>query len=458
MPSCRYTTDGGARENLQKGTIPEDDVFSAVDFSTGDNPLPIFQLQKKFNQQGKSPPLSAEFYTGWLTHWGEKLANTDANFTADSLDKILSINGSVVLYMAHGGTNFGFYSGANTGIDESDYQPDLTSYDYDAPIRESGDVDNAKYKALRRVIARYSAASLPSVPEDNIRAAYGQIKLTKFAFLFEMIDDHNLFPVVKSENPLPMESLGQMFGFVLYASEYPGRRSRSMLSIPKVHDRAQVFLSCASDENRRKYVGTISRWSNRPIELPYTNCPSLNKLYILVENMGRVNYGRYIFDRKGILSSVYLDRRPLYNWKMYSIPLHNLDEGRNVNSIIPHAYANFLNVSAQGKLKDGKDNLEPAFYAGHFAVDKIKDTYLSLRGWSKGVAFVNEYNIGRYWPVIGPQCNLYVPAPMLRDGENVVIILELESANPHLSVSSIDQPDFSCGSTKQFHHRLDFVT
>ncbi|GMP35112.1 hypothetical protein CsSME_00007698 [Camellia sinensis var. sinensis] len=141
-----YTTDGGSRETLEKGTIHGDAVFSAVDFTTGDEPWPIFKLQKEFNALGKSPPLSAEFYTGWLTHWGENIAKTDADFTAAALEKILSKNGSAVLYMAHGGTNFGFYSGANTGANESDYKPDLTSYDYDAPIQETGDVDNAKFK------------------------------------------------------------------------------------------------------------------------------------------------------------------------------------------------------------------------------------------------------------------------------------------------------------------------
>ncbi|KAJ4884437.1 Beta-galactosidase 17 [Raphanus sativus] len=153
-----YTTDGGTRETLEKGTVPLYDVYSAVDFSMGDDPWPIFELQKKFNAPGRSPPLSSEFYTGWLTHWGEKIAKTDAEFTAASLEKILSRNGSAVLYMVHGGTNFGFYNGANTGSDEFDYKPDLTSYDYDAPIKESGDIDNPKFKALQKVIKKYNAA------------------------------------------------------------------------------------------------------------------------------------------------------------------------------------------------------------------------------------------------------------------------------------------------------------
>ncbi|GMP35109.1 hypothetical protein CsSME_00007698 [Camellia sinensis var. sinensis] len=295
-----YTTDGGSRETLEKGTIHGDAVFSAVDFTTGDEPWPIFKLQKEFNALGKSPPLSAEFYTGWLTHWGENIAKTDADFTAAALEKILSKNGSAVLYMAHGGTNFGFYSGANTGANESDYKPDLTSYDYDAPIQETGDVDNAKFKALRSVIDKYSETSLPSVPSNNEKTGYGRIQLQKTAFLFDTLNIKDAVGVAEFESPISMESAGQMFGFSLYVSEYTANDNGNILFIPEVHDRAQVFISCPSkdDAKRSTYIGIIERWSNRPLSLPYTDCPSNVRLFILVENMGRVNYGSFIFDRK----------------------------------------------------------------------------------------------------------------------------------------------------------------
>ncbi|KAL0341883.1 UNVERIFIED_CONTAM: Beta-galactosidase 17 [Sesamum calycinum] len=399
-----YTTDGGARETLGKGTIPGDAVFSAVDFTTGDDPWPIFKLQKEFNAPGKSPPLSA---------------------------------------------------GANTGSNEADYKPDLTSYDYDAPIRESGDVNNAKYKALRRVIAKYSTEPLASIPPDNEKIGYGRIELDKVSFLYDMIGMKDLVDVVESENPISMEAIGQMFGFVLYASEYNPKGNGSMLSIPKVHDRAQVFISCSEDSGKRPtYIDVITRWSNRPINLPYLKCESNNKLLILVENMGRLNYGPYMFDRKGILSSVYLDSRPLYNWKMLPIPLQNLNEATQINPIILNAQKDFLN-----DLPAKNSVLQPAFYTGHFSVDKVRDTYISFKGWSKGIAFVNEINIGRFWPSAGPQCNLYVPAPMLRQGENTLVILELESPNTDLFVSSVDHPDFTCGPTrstlrKSREHRL----
>ncbi|XP_075075017.1 beta-galactosidase 17 isoform X2 [Nicotiana tabacum] len=396
-----YTTDGGSRENLNKGTIPGDTVFSAVDFTTGDDPWPNFKLQKEFNAPGKSPPLSTEFYTGWLTHWGEHIANTDATVTATYLERILSRNGSAVLYMAHGGTNFGFYNGANTGADESDYKPDLTSYDYDAPIKESGDIDNPKYQALRRVIAKYTAAPLASVPPNNEKKAYGLIKLQKTKSLFNIIDTKYFDGVTESEDPLAMESLGQMFGFMFYVSDYKAKANGSLLFIPKVRDRGQVFISCPSNSNEEipKYVGTIARWSNTPIRLPHTQCSSGSKIYILVENMGRINYGQYIFDKKGILSPVYLGGEPLHKWKMLPIPFHNLNEDQQINSVISDAYTNLGN-SVRKNLKNRINyHPEPAFYAGHLTVDEVKDTFLSFRGWSKGVAFINGYNIGRFWPV-----------------------------------------------------------
>ncbi|KAI4355504.1 hypothetical protein L6164_004268 [Bauhinia variegata] len=456
-----YTTDGGSRENLEKGTIRGDAVFSAVDFTTGDNPWPIFKLQKEFNAPGKSPPLSAEFYTGWLTHWGEKIAKTDADFTAAALENILRKNGSAVLYMAYGGTNFGFYNGANTGQNEADYKADLTSYDYDAPIRESGDVGNAKFNALRNVIARYSSAPLPSVPSKNERIGYGPIRLDRKAGLFDLFDMTNTFNAIESENPMSMESVGQMFGFLLYISQYTAKNRQSILFIPEMHDRAQIFISCPSEESGASptYVGTMERWSNNKLSLPDAKCISNISLFILVENMGRVNYGPYIFDRKGILSSVSLDGETLHGWKMLPIPFHNLNDAPTYNPIMQVVNSTFSKMPVPRKriiYNAENTSKEPAFYSGHFTIEKsndVKDTFISFNNWGKGIAFVNDFNLGRYWPLKGPQCNLYVPAPVLKQGDNIVVILELESPNPDFVVHTVDEPDFTCGSSSMVNVR-----
>ncbi|CAO2840197.1 unnamed protein product [Amaranthus hypochondriacus] len=448
-----YTTDGGTRTTLEKGTISGGSVYSAVDFATGDQPWPIFKLQKQFNAPGKSPPLSSEFYTGWLTHWGERIAKTDADFTANELGKILSRNGSVVLYMAHGGTNFGFFNGANTGSDESDYKPDLTSYDYDAPIRETGDVDNAKFRAIRRVIQQYATVTLPPVPSNNEKAGYGYVQLKKTSNLFDIIGIPNDTNVVESASPIPMEFVGQMHGFLLYISEFNTHDNASSLMISKVHDRAQVFISCPVNDHggRPVYAGKIERWSNKALQLPDLKCVSKSSLYVLVENMGRINYGPYIADSKGILSPVYVDGHILQNWKMFSIPLSNLND-QNRSSFHRVAGSDLTTLHAS-KIKQHKSkNLsnEPAFYTGYFIIDdadQVKDTFLSVDGWGKGIAFINDFNLGRYWPAFGPQCNLYVPAPLLRHGKNTVVLFELESPNAELAVSFVQHENFSCSRT-----------
>ncbi|KAJ0985524.1 hypothetical protein J5N97_003880 [Dioscorea zingiberensis] len=360
-----YTTDGGSKNTLDKGTIPGEEVYSAVDFSTGEDPWPIFQLQKKYNLPGKSPPLTAEFYTGWLTHWGEKIAVTDANSTAAALQKILSLNASAVLYMAHGGTNFGFFSGANTGENEKDYKADLTSYDYDAPIKESGDVQNLKFKALRNVIQKYSRGSLPPFPTNNEIARYGPVKVSKVASLFQVL--HALcdpIQVIETDQPVSMESIGQ------------------------------------------------------------------------VENLGRLNYGPYLYDRKGLLSAVILDGTILHRWRLYPVSFNKLSSILRSNPIMQVADPQNVDMTE-----------EPRFYQGSFFIDHknhVKDTYISFRGWTKGIAFVNNFNIGRFWPLMGPQCTLYVPAPILQHGENIVVILELHSPHPELMLNLVDNHDFSC--------------
>lgn len=456
-----YTTDGGAMGNLKNGSIPQDDVFAAVDFETGSNPWPIFRLQKKYNLPGKSAPLSSEFYTGWLTHWGERIATTDATSTAKALRKILCHNGSAVLYMAHGGTNFGFYNGANTGQDESDYKADLTSYDYDAPIKEHGDVHNSKYKELRRVIHECTGTPLHPLPSDIEKASYGLVKLQKVASLFDIIDYiSDPLKAAVSEHPLYMEQIGQMFGFLLYMSEYQAKLPSSILSIPKVHDRAQVFVSCSTDGVRNtRYAGVIERWSNKALEIPNLKCSSNTSLYILVENMGRVNYGPYIFDRKGILSPIQIDGIALNYWKMYPLTFNSLDNLPKLQLItqMPDVGTSKMSIHGDSKNKLQKSSFysnaegisaEPAFYEGHFHIDsesEIKDTFISFRGWNKGVAFVNNFNIGRFWPARGPQCALYVPAPIFRLGDNIVVIFELHGPNPELNINLVTEPDFTCG-------------
>lgn len=174
--------------------------------------------------------------------------------------------------------------------------------------------------------------------------------------------------------------------------------------------------------------------------------------------MGRVNYGPFIFDRKGILSPVYLDGEKANQWKMFPIPLHNLNEVSTYNPIMQAAYSAFREISSsRKKIYKHVTSKEPAFYSGKFSIDKssqVKDTFISFNNWGKGIVFINDFNLGRYWPLRGPQCNLYVPAPILKQGDNLLVILELESPDPELVIHTVDEPDFTCGSSGMSLHQL----
>lgn len=238
----------------------------------------------------------------------------------------------------------------------------------------------------------------------------------------------------------------QIFGVLLYKSEYSMKVRESTLSIPKVHDRAQVFISCALNEKfaSPKYVGVIERWSNQKLTIPKLQCSSNISLFILVENMGRVNYGPYIYDNKGILSDVILDGVVLHQWKMFPIDFGNVSKLSPPNAIMQVVDSRNDTLSAYRS-----NSGIPRFFEGRFTIDpteKVNDTFISLHGWNKGIVFINNFSLGRFWTLVGPQCTLYVPAPILKHGENIVVIFELHAPNPQFAVTFVEQPDFSCGS------------
>ena len=378
-----FTSDGACDSMLQGGTLPH--VFKTVNF--GSRPREQFNKLREFQPDG--PLMCTEYWNGWFEHWGEQHHTRDSEDVAKVLDEMLAIGASVNFYMFHGGTNFGFMNGANC---MEEYQPTVTSYDYDAPLTEWGD-PTPKYYAIRDVIKKY--VDVPDIPIEVMpKKAYGSVKLYEHVKLFDSLDD--IGRKFESPVPLPMEALDQSYGFILYRTFIAGPRDEAPLIIEDLHDRALVFID-------GKFKGVMHRNDKQPsinIRVPREGI----SLDILVENMGRVNYGPYLADRKGITKGVRIGQQYIYNWTIYTLEMDNLESLKFVE----------------------KTSCEfPCFFRGEFEVDEPCDTFLKLSGWTKCVCYINGFNLGRYWK-IGPQQALYVPGPLLKKGKNELIVFELE--------------------------------
>jgi beta-galactosidase len=349
----------------------------------------------------------SEFWSGWFDHWGEEHhldadGGTSIQRSLDALDEILSAGASINFYMFHGGTNFGFMNGAN-GYPTL-YQANVTSYDYASPIGEDGDL-SPRYESYREVLKKY--ADLPSIAhlQPGKKCAFGSVELKESTGLFESLaalSQPRTSVVTKT-----MEDLDQDYGFILYRTRVSGPRM-GVLRVIGLHDRAQLFLD-----------GDLLEVLDRESGNEYTAIDIARdaQLDILVENMGRVNFGPSLMDRKGITGGVTVNDQFQFGWEIFPLPLNDLS-----------------------RLKFGLSQPEsfPAFFRAHFNVDDPADTFLALPGWTKGVAWVNGFNLGRYWER-GPQKTLYVPAPALKRGENELIVLELHGTSS-LLVDFQDKP------------------
>ena len=378
-----FTSDGESGRNLLAGTL--DGIHATVNFGAG--PERAFRALRRFQPQG--PLMCTEFWDGWFDYWGFWHQTRPASRMANRYNRMLRAGASVNLYMWHGGTNFGFMNGANFALGR--YLPDVTSYDYDAPLSEAGELTK-KYQAMRRVIGKYAPLPDLPLPAPAPKMDLGPVSVTGSISLWEALPA--LSTPVRLPNPEPMEFLGQSYGFILYRTHLRGPQGGS-LSILGLHDRAQVFLD-------GQPLGILTR--NKPSQKLAIHVPAGGaQLDILVENMGRVNFGPYLLDRKGILGGVLLGGHFVFDWETFCLPLEDL--------------------SRLGFAPLSSPPAAPAFYHVPFSVDRPLDTFLALPGWTKGVAWVNGFNLGRYWKV-GPQQTLYVPAPILRQGENELVIFE----------------------------------
>lgn len=411
-----FTTDI-PNERMHCGKI--ENVFATTDFGIDriheiDN---IWSMLRK--QQPTGPLVNSEFYPGWLTHWQEDNQRRDGKLVAEALQTMLTYNASVNFYMFFGGTNFGFTAGANDwGF--GDYMPDITSYDYDAVMDEAGGV-TPKFELVRRVIAEYRNITLDPLPPASKRLSYGQVQLTPIVSLLSLEGREALAagsPVI-GENPMTFEELDQYSGLILYETYLPPFEiDPTLLTVKDLRDRAFVFVD-------GELVGTLSR-ENRIYSLPLSNGWG-HKLQILVENQGRINFN-VADDTKGILGTVSIqkldgEKLPLTNWNSTAFPLDTM----NIEKLVEkYTSRNVMPLNSQSSpiLRNG-----PVVYHGEFTVSDLGDTYLNPTGWGKGVAYVNGLNLGRYWPLAGPQLTMYVPNEILKLGINTIVLIEYQRIN-----------------------------
>lgn len=354
------------------------------------NPDRIKTLVKKYNN-GKGPFFAAEWYPAWFDWWGEPHHTVPAEKYAGKLDTLLSAGISVNMYMFHGGTTRDFMNGANC-YDTSHYEPQVSSYDYDAPLDEAGNA-TPKFMKFREVIQKHLPAGqlLPAVP-----AARPTIVLPILHFS-ETADILSILPrPIHSLSPMTFEALHQPYGFVLYRTRQQGGAS-GILSIKELRDYGIVFIN-------GKKAGVLDRRLKQDslfVELPAGEAT----IDILVENMGRINFGPNLLkNNKGITSRVILNGRVLESWNMYSLPFQRIDDSW------------FRKGTVSTEL--------PVVKKAYFDLPATGDTYLDMRNWGKGSAWINGHNLGRYWS-IGPQQTLYVPAEWLKKGKNELVVFEL---------------------------------
>lgn len=397
--SLLYTVNPSHALKNGHGEIPG--VYAGVNFAPGNAKAAFGELQAV--RPGEAL-FATEFWTGWFNHWGMPYTTKPIGPQVSDLNYILRRGASVNLYMFTGGTSFGMMSGASWMNHR--YEPDITSYNYGAPLSEAGHPTPSYYR-FRSVIATWLGHKLPTVPAPPPVEAIPPFTLTAAASLW-----NGLPKPIHSHNPHPMAHYGQNYGFILYRAtlHHP---VNGTLVLPRLNDYAMVYVN-----------GTLAGKLNRTCRqnhLALHSNASINRIDVLVENDGRINSTRMMRDAsKGIDGTVTLSGRPIHGWNVYLLPMapDTIADAPGV----PKS-ANFAAHTSLARAISG-----PAFYRGTFTVRKIDnqvpDTFLDVRDLGKGAVWINGHPIGRYWN-IGPQNTLYVPGPWLHAGKNQIIVFDL---------------------------------
>lgn len=408
-----FTSDENTNNMISGGSLP--DIYKVLNF--GSRSRTAFNVLKGFENDG--PNMCGEFWCGWFDHWRDK------HHTRNSLEIVNEIKGfidngaSFNMYMFHGGTNFGFTAGANHNQGHG-YEPTVTSYDYCAMLTEWGDYTPA-YHAVRKLLCEKQGIEPPELPESPKLQSIGKVELTETASLFENLDNIG----EKHHVPVPegMEYFGQNFGLIYYETTLKGNYNASPMYVKNVHDFAEVYFdgekktsidrtlySVEGKTTLKDVIFKKKKGESSPFLMPALS--GERKIGVLVDTMGRVNYGRNMLDRKGI-SDIYLGIQRLMNYDVWTLPLDNLDK---------------LKYSSSVKKE------EPVFLKGSFKTDSKADCFIHLDGFNRGCVYINGFNLGRFWKV-GPQKSLYIPGTLLKD-ENEIIVFNIGGySKPTVSIT-----------------------
>lgn len=408
-----FTSDGNTNNMISGGSLP--DIYKVLNF--GSRSRTAFNVLKGFENDG--PNMCGEFWCGWFDHWRDKHHTRNSLEIVNEIKGFIDNDASFNMYMFHGGTNFGFTAGANQNQGHG-YEPTVTSYDYCAMLTEWGDYTPA-YHAVRKLLCEKQGIEPPELPESPKLQSIGKVELTEAASLFENLDNIG----EKHHVPVPegMEYFGQNFGLIYYETTLKGKYNASPMYVKNVHDFAEVYFDGEKKTSIDRTLYTVEgkttlkdvifkkkKGESSPFLMPALS--GERKIGVLVDTMGRVNYGENMLDRKGI-SDIYLGIQRLMGYDVWTLPLDNLDK---------------LKYSSSVK----KD--EPVFLKGSFKTDSKADCFVHLDGFNRGCVYINGFNLGRFWKV-GPQKSLYIPGTLLKD-ENEIIVFNIGGySKPTVSIT-----------------------
>ena len=367
------------------------------------------------------PLFATEYWPGWFDHWGHPHETRSTAEQVKDLEYILGHHASLNIYMFHGGTSFGFMAGSS--ITGSKFLPDVTSYDYDAPLDEAGR-PTAKYMAYRAVFQRFSATPLPPIPSSPRIVTVAPFALTHVDALWE-----HLHAPLTADTPMTMEQLGQSYGYLLYRHTFQ-EAAEGVLHLHKVHDYAQVFVDghLIATLDRRKAATTDDDWSV-PLHI---NAGA--RLDILVANDGRINSSHAMRgEAMGLVGAETLDEIPVRGWQHYRLP--------------------FDDVSALRPAGGGKDTgaLDaPHLAFGSFSLQETGGMFLDVHALGKGAVWINGHAVGRYWHE-GPQTTLFVPASWLRRGRNDVVVFDMLAGQAKTRLAGLAAPVLNAPTPSEVH-------